>query len=424
MTLEAQFLNLLVKRPYQIADCGTLAAHHFENALFGRVFDTVGAVHDSGGRVGYSTISARLSEPWVPDILGMISDATADGDVKTLSDAIIKSWMGREAQKIWVDNLSRLNGGVEQVEGIDAIIAGLTSLANNDGKERMTTMDKVALEVSESCANPGTEPITIKTGIPKLDRRTGGVHRGLLTIVAGLPSHGKSAFMANLIVNMAMAGEHVYFASLEDRANLVAGRVLARLAGVDSENINKRQDLSFEDIQAIQSASEKHKEALSRIHIDDASGQTLPKIRRNAMKLHAEGNMTVAFVDHIGEMGGDGERYDLVSRNAAGLRDIANDFDVPVIAGCQVSKKAVSKASGKNIDHEDCIPRSAHLRDSGNIEAVARNVWFVHRPWKWNDQNPENDFWLVVDKASHGKTRTIILESDLARMWIGDPQYG
>ena len=144
--------------------------------------------------------------------------------------------------------------------------------------------------------------------------------------------------------------------------------------------------------------------------------------------LKNEGKLTAAYVDHLGEISKKGRnKYDAATENAEGLRDIGNDLDIPMISGAQVARSAVSgAASGGNINHLDCIPRAHHLRDSGRIEEVARNIWFVHRPHKWNNKEPESDFWVNIDKATHGKPKIIKLKTRLDTMSIMDDEdyYG
>jgi replicative DNA helicase len=95
-------------------------------------------------------------------------------------------------------------------------------------------------------------------------------------------------------------------------------------------------------------------------------------------------------------------------------------MDLPVVAGCQVSRSAVSQHIGNAKDHTNFIPRAHHLRDSGRIEEVARSIWFVHRPWKWNNDEDKTAFWLNVDKQTHGTTGILKMKCDLQHMTITD----
>jgi replicative DNA helicase len=352
-----------------------------------------------------------------------VAQETTDGGIKVLSKHVINDSIRRSAGSVLEQFRNELGDTKEPIDVITRAMDALVRVANEQPNERLTTCDVAAREVLEALRNPSEKPAMVKTYIESLDGIVGGLQNGLLTVISGRPSMGKSTFIVNVLLNMALAGHHVYMGSLEDRTRYVTGRMLARLSNVNSELITKGLDIGLENMQAVEAAVERSQEALSRIHIDDSSGQDVMSIRRTCDKLKGEDHLDVAFIDHLGEMKKYGSVYEATTKNVEGLRDIANDIDIPVIAGHQVSRSSV-KGKGLSAKHEDFIPTAADLRDSGRIEEVARNIWFVHRPFKWDKTQPENDFWVVIDKATHGRTGTAHLKSNLSTMSIASHEHG
>lgn len=423
-TNEQQLLRLITLHPKTILECGDLKPEHFSVKFHGSIFAAISKIYDEKREVSLTSTSVEIGEKWASDILSGLASVTVDGGASALANSIINAHVGAVSSELLSSYSRLLVDSKNPIQGILELITRLGKITNEKSSDRLVTADIVADEILHKLRNPDTERTSIKTGISKLDEHTGGVQHSLLTIVSGVPGMGKSTLLANMIVNMAAMGEYPYLSSLEDRSLYVVGRMISRLATVNAESINKVQNIGFSELRSIESSIERNREILKRIHIDDSSGQSVAGIRRTCSMLQDAGKMTVSFVDHLGEISKNGRnKYDAATANAEGLRDIANDLCIPVISGAQVSRSAVSNsASGGNINHMDCIPRSHHLRDSGRIEEVARNIMFVHRPHKWNSKENESDFWINIDKATHGKTKIIKLKSRLETMEIMDDE--
>ena len=423
--IEQQLLRLITLRPEMIVSCGDLAPHHFKTRSHGKIFSIISKMYDTKKGISLAAISAYVDEDTRP-FVSQLASVRVDGGAKHLADCIKDNYIGAvtaEAARSYADILETKKG---RQNVISELISKLSRFADNDSEERLTTADLVTDRILDTLRNPDKHNRIVKTGIGKLDYYTGGVQAGMMTIVSGVPGMGKSTLMANIIVNMALSGEHVYLASLEDQSDYVVGRIHSRLTGINSEYINKGKNIGLSEIEQIEQSLERNRPMLSRIHIDDSAGQNVLKIRRTCDYLKSKGELGVAVVDHMGEIAGGGRnKYESASHNAESLRNIAKEFDIPLVAGAQVARSAVSaNAHGANINHEACIPRAHHLRDSGRIEEVARNIWFVHRPHKWNQKNDANDFWINVDKATHGTTSIIKLKCDLKTMRITDEWSG
>lgn len=422
MNYEAQLLRLITLHPRELLECHGLESKHFSDQRHRLIFESICRIYDSSQKMSMTAIKADIAAEWVDDLLVQLLKVKVDGGGEVLTNALIEAHAAATAiEAIGIHKDSIINGAGQRA-AITELATALLDIANDKIKSNMMDGYQAAGKLLDVVRNPDRESLVVNTGISLFDDKIGGVQKGLLSIVSGVPGMGKSLFMANLILNMALAGKHVHVGSLEDRSIYVMGRLLGRLAGINSEPLIKSQAVSMEVVKRLEETRERNMEALKRIHIDDSSGQSFTSIRRTCMKLQSAGELDVSFVDHLGELKKMSQReYTAATMNVEGIRDIASDLDIPVVLGCQVSKSAVTGNAGAKKQHEEYIPHGHHLRDSGRILEVARMVMFVHRPHKWDNTQPEEAFWVNVDKQSHGKTGLIKLETNLETMHVYSP---
>lgn len=413
---ERKILSALMSWPEGVIHTGELSRRHFESPAYGEVYQTLCNMYDSKQEIGYTSLSSVLTADWVPAIMSEIASEQTDGGVKVLSGII----RGQCAKRSTTAILDRFKGVLERsanpYDTINEIITELSTVAGDRVNDRLITMMEAAEKVKAYLADPSRPKPIVKTGIRKLDKKSGGVQKGILTLVAGRPSMGKSTFLVNMLFNQALAGEHVYMGSLEDRSRYVASRILSRIANIDAESIVKGGDIGLEGMMRVEESMDRCSDALKRIYIDDSSGQSVASIKRTCEKLKADDKLTAAYVDHMGEMKKGRDLYIDTTKNAEGLRDIANDLDIPMVAGQQV--KRLNK--GGNMPHDQMVPSQDDLRDSGRLEEIARSIWFVHRPYFYDNTQPEPNFEVHIAKATHGEPGPVYLECDLSRMLITD----
>lgn len=236
---------------------------------------------------------------------------------------------------------------------------------------------------------------TIKTGIESLDKWTGGVPRGLVTILAGRPGMGKSCVAINIASNMASMGNKVLVTSMEDTAHFIGLRMMARTAGINyAKFVHGKVDASrYSEI--VDAASDMSKLSL---WIDDKPGHTPQTIRAGAMGQIQREGLDCIVIDHLGEMTKDSDAYASTSTNIRSIRDMAKELNIAVILAVQLNRASARGEARR--------PVITDLRDSGRIEEVARNIWFVHREGYANYDGPshgEEPIELLVAKASHGR---------------------
>lgn len=212
----------------------------------------------------------------------------------------------------------------------------------------------------------------LSTGIEALDQRlNGGFRPGQLIIVAGRPSMGKTALSSD--IGLSIAEQHsVLMFSMEMSGQEVAGRALANRGRVELGKVMGR--ISEHDTQAWNGVSHGClKLADIRFAIDDTPAITLLELRLKAKAWKRKHGLDVIIVDYIGLMsGGDGDkRTDQIGSYSRGLKALAKELGVTVVALAQLNRKSEERGDKK--------PILSDLRDSGEIEQDADVVMLVHR---------------------------------------------
>lgn len=244
----------------------------------------------------------------------------------------------------------------------------------------------------------------VRTGYRDLDNMTAGLQRSDLIILAARPAMGKTTLVTNLAYNVAtIAKQPVLFFSLEMSKEQLVDRMLADSSGVDAWNI-RTGNLSDDDFSKLSEAMGEMAEA--PIYIDDTPGVSVLEMRTKARRAAHEQPLGLIIVDYLQLMQSsgrsDGNRVQEVSEISRGLKLIARELNVPVIALSQLSRSVESRSPQ--------IPQLADLRESGSIEQDADIVMFIYREAYYNpDTERENITDLIIAKHRNGPTGKVEL---------------
>ncbi len=237
----------------------------------------------------------------------------------------------------------------------------------------------------------------VRTGYRDLDNMTAGLQRSDLIILAARPAMGKTTLVTNLAYNVAtIAKQPVLFFSLEMSKEQLVDRMLADASGVDSWNI-RTGNLSDDDFSKLSEAMGEMAEA--PIYIDDTPGLSVLEMRTKARRAAHEQPLGLIIIDYLQLMQGsgrhDGNRVQEVSEISRGLKLLARELNVPVIALSQLSRTVESRSPQ--------IPQLADLRESGSIEQDADIVMFIYREAYYNPETErENITDLIIAKHRNG----------------------
>lgn len=247
----------------------------------------------------------------------------------------------------------------------------------------------------------------LKTGFRDLDKKTAGFQKGDLIIVGARPAMGKTTFAQNLAYNIAsINGKGVLFFSMEMAANEIIDRMISDVSGVDNWKM-RTGNLSDEEFQKIGDAMAEMDEI--PIYIDDTSSMTIVELRNKARRAMHDHDIGIVIVDYLQLIQGTdryrGQRVQEVTEISRGLKILARELEIPVIALAQLSRNVTGR--------DDPRPVLSDLRESGSIEQDADLVMFLHRPdyYRQNDDNYEETHIteLLVAKHRHGAVGKIEL---------------
>jgi len=286
-----------------------------------------------------------------------------------------------------------------------------------------------AIDAASKALNRDTHLTGVTTGLVDMDQTLGGLQRSDLLILAGRPSMGKSALATNMAFSAAKAylqsegkeGAVAALFSLEMSAEQLATRILSDEAEIPSEKIRKGE-MRRADFPRLTEAAQ----TLQRVplFVDDTAGLTITQLRTRALRLKRQHDLGLIVVDYLQLMRPSGtsrsdNRVQEISEITRGLKMIAKDLDVPVLALSQLSRAVEQR--------EDKRPQLADLRESGSIEQDADVVMFVFREAYYVSKRepaegtPDHDAWqaemdrvhnlaeVIVAKQRHGPTKTVRL---------------
>ncbi|HEX3082055.1 MAG TPA: replicative DNA helicase [Candidatus Saccharimonadia bacterium] len=236
----------------------------------------------------------------------------------------------------------------------------------------------------------------IPTGFRDLDRLLAGLQNSDLIIVAARPSMGKTTLVMNMAHHVAAKeGIPVGFFSLEVSKEQLIDQLLAIESGIDSWKL-RTGALDDDDFPRINEAMAELSEA--PLYIDDSAITNVMEMRTKARRLQAEHGLGLVIIDYLQLISGGARsaegRQQEVSEISRGLKGLARELNVPVIALSQLSRAVEAR--------NPPIPQLSDLRDSGSIEQDADVVSFIYRPWYYDKEADEHVTEVLVKKHRNG----------------------
>lgn len=400
---EAAFLGAVLIDNRVIEELvAPLRAEHFFEPVHQRIYGRIQQLLDRKAVVTPVTLKPYFEADEALKELGgaaYLARLTADGQgllaPRELAQQIYDLALLRELVSVGrnlVNSALDTSESVEPMEQISEAEAALyrvsegASVGNEAISFRQSSL--VAITQIEKALNSGGHISGKTTGLDDLNSKVGGLHDSDLIILAGRPAMGKTSLATNIAFNCAerfledtqihgmdpakSVGAPVAFFSLEMSADQLATRILAEQAEISSERL-RRGTISREDFQRISFASQRLAEL--PLYIDDTPGLTIAALRTRARRLKRRFDIGLIVIDYLQLLQGSGRandnRVNEISEISRGLKTLAKELGVPVIALSQLSRAVESR--------EDKRPQLADLRESGSIEQDADMVWFIFR---------------------------------------------
>jgi replicative DNA helicase len=420
-------------------EVGALEPKHFAEPIHGRIWQVFAERMSIGIAVDPIWLHDRLKDDAALTELGgkvyladLIQNAPPVFMAKAHAETIIDHYVRRQliaaAGEIAASARDRTIPGWDHLGAAEQQLFALSERGPAGGGfvEFGEALDK-AMDMAAAAYDRRGEVAGLSTGLIDLDAMLGGLHPSDLIILAGRPSMGKSALATNIAFHAARKGEHVALYSLEMSEEQLAGRILAEVSGVPSDRTRKGQIDAMEFGRLREARDEIRRTPL---HIDATGGLPLAKLCARARRLHRKLGLGLVVVDYLQLVTGGGHfdnRVQEVSMITQGLKALAKELGVPVLALSQLSRQVESR--------EDKRPQLSDLRESGSIEQDADMVWFVYREeyylgrsepregtaehLKWCDDmsKVQGLAEVIIGKQRHGPIGTVKLafNSDLTK---------
>ena len=254
----------------------------------------------------------------------------------------------------------------------------------------------------------------LKTGFRDLDKKTAGLQKGDLVILGARPAMGKTTFAQNLATNVATINKcGVLFFSMEMAKSEIVDRMLSDGSGIDAWKL-RTGNITGEDFEKIGDALGEMGEI--PLYIDDTSNMTVLELRNKARRAAHDHNIGLIIIDYLQLISGSdryaGNRVQEVTEISRGLKQLARELEVPVVALAQLSRNVTGR--------DDPRPVLSDLRESGSIEQDADLVMMLHRIdyYHMNEEGyePTNITELLIQKHRHGEVGKIELYFDSAHV--------
>jgi replicative DNA helicase len=301
----------------------------------------------------------------------------------------------------------------EAIDVLNQVTSRLTEISEHavtGGFSDITAIVKESFGSIDALYEQGREVTGLATHYLEFDRMTSGLQESELTIIAARPSMGKTAWAINIAENAAVRGGKVVAVfSLEMSKASLLRRMLASQALVNSKAIQTGM-LMRDDRSKLVSALERLME--SKMFIDDTPGITLAEMRAKARRLKQQhGSLDLIVIDYLqlmtGSSGGQKgfeNRTQEVSAISRGLKALAKEMKVPVVALSQLSRASEQRGGDKK-------PLLSDLRESGSIEQDADVVCFIHREEYYDRENEDlkGKAEIIIAKQRNGPTGSIQL---------------
>lgn len=289
------------------------------------------------------------------------------------------------------------------IEKAEKSIFDITQDNQRGGLMNMENVMVTTFEVMQKRSENKGGLTGLTTGFIDLDRKTSGMQKADLVLLAARPSMGKTALMVNIATNAALkANATVAMFSLEMSRNQLSQRILSSLSHVDLMKIISGDLTTEEWTKVIETMTYMNEMA---IYIDDTAGITPLEVKAKCRRLKAEKGLDLVVIDYLQlmEVGGRAEsRQQEISAISRQLKGIAKELDVPVIALSQLSRAPEMRA-----DHR---PILSDLRESGAIEQDADIVMFLYRDEYYNPDTEKQGLGeLIIAKHRNGPTGTVEL---------------
>ena len=445
-----------------------LKPEHFYHPTHGAIFQAILILCDRGQVADPVTLKAYFAKDdglahvgGAAYLAELAANVVSVANTYAYGQAIYDTFLRRQLINVGEDmahsanNHDLDNSPMAQIETAEATLFKLAE--HGDYKKGFVSFQDSLTETIKNAEKAFLSDSTVTgvtTGFRDLDKKLGGLHPSDLLILAARPSMGKTSLAINIGYKAAQAyvasggkeGARVGIFSLEMSSEQLALRILSDASNIGSEKI-RRGDITQDDFHRFAESSQKL--STLPLYIDDSAALNISGIRTRARRLQRQHGLDLIILDYLQLLGGTGKRasdnrVQEISEISRGLKTLAKELEVPVLALSQLSRQVENR--------ENKRPQLSDLRESGSIEQDADVVMFIYReeyylareePSQHANETPEkfgdryarwqeqlarttNVAEVIVSKQRHGPIGTVELffEGEYTRFADLDRHHG
>lgn len=383
---------------------GNLKPGHFFTEAHRLIFSEIVAMAAKGHAIDPVTVAEQLDSAGLSDKTGglaylgeLASNTPSSANAGRYAQVVVEKALERELVAV-SDQIQAIASGIgttaEKLAAAQSAIMSITETA--EPRKPQLIRDVLVRAVAAIERRGEGHDAALATGYPALDvKLSGGFRRGNLVIVAGRPGMGKTAFAGCMALHAALSGVPTLFLSMEMADTELADRMIAIAGRVSLADIL--------DGNMVGEAGDRILAGTARLHelpmvIDEQGGLSLFDIASKARSVKRQHGLGLLVVDYIQLAAGDGKNrnceIEVITR---GLKSLAKELQIPVIALSQLSRKCEDRTNRR--------PLPSDLRESGAIEQDADAILFVYRDEEYNPNSPDaGTAEIIIAKNRQGST--------------------
>ena len=424
INIERAVLSSILFNPEELEDVlGVLKPKDFYLPAHKKIFEVMVKLHGDDMPIDEEFIRKRVDTKDVDDsilleILSANPITNTLAYVREIKDGSVKRELASLAttiKKVAIEEEMSANEALDTIQGELYKIS--TDSATSELKD-MQTVTGDTLSYIEKMKKMGNKHLIGETtGFEALDRRTTGFNAGDLIIIAARPAMGKTALVLNMALKNVEQGKGVIFFSLEMPAEQLMLRMLAAKTSIPLQNLRKG-DLDDQQWSNLSGAFDDLN--TKKLFVDDGGSININQLRARVRKLaqNESNNIRLVIIDYLQLMQGTGnkDRHQEVSDISRGLKMLAREMKIPIIALSQLNRGLENRP--------DKRPMLSDLRESGAIEQDADIIMFVYRDDVYKERDEARKEKEAKDKGEDYKSKFINKPEEEAEVIIGKQRNG
>jgi replicative DNA helicase len=424
LNIERAVLSSILFNPDEIEDVlGIIKAKDFYLPAHQKIFDVMEQLNYADLPIDEEFIRKRLDSKEVDDsIIVEILSANAITNTlayaKEIKDASVKRELislASDIKKVTIEDELQSTEAVDYVQ--NALYKITTDSASSELKDIYTITQDTLKHMEEMKKRGSAYLIGETTGFDSLDRKTTGFNAGDLVIIAARPAMGKTSFVLNTTLQNVENGAGVIFFSLEMPAEQLMMRLISAKTRIPLQNVRKG-DLDDKQWSTVTRAFEDLN--TKKLFVDDSGSVNINQLRARVRKIasNTENNIKMVVIDYLQLMQGTGnkDRHLEVSEISRGLKMLAREMNVPILALSQLNRGLENRP--------DKRPMLSDIRESGSIEQDADIIMFVYRDDVYKERDEKRKEKEAQDRGESYKSAFINRPVEEAEIIIGKQRNG